>query len=1503
MYIGVPKEPTLDNTVKVTNFGEIVVDQGWVSYYIYTYDESTGQFFLFNLDSIPNYEILNPDIVYQLLHRFVDTSSDIDIIGYKYSFTNLPGNEVPKFELRILCSDSPDAQDSEWHQIAYVKSDNNILFLTKVKRYVKFVVSFDAESDLSQSNFLLLVQVNIDNISVPVMTDHARNVLSRFPSWTKMYADSLEKATPELAIPDSFAGKVVNALLGEDLDNVDRLISDVELDSFISTADLNQVAWLYVAAPVRPGFIKVIGDSIELGRVDSYFELLNSKFNDWVFHYDYVTQQLFTLKPFNNLYVDSETVEQSLVQVYNSFDEFGFRVGLQRLYQESNINFKNRILDVYINPPSVDVNGLKKTLRRELDIWRAYNATPDSYYLGATPEIFEISDIKGSSPYFELDGNPTQLFHDFVDNLNKRFPANLGYSKWNETYWDYAGSKQEGVSSIPQTLDMENVSGSFYQPGVGDFDDAKIVLEKRQQDINQYSFGLRVKGIKSDTYESSYEPIDVQYDSYISYYENYIDNEYATINYDIYLKLNSHGNIPNDSVYKTSITDITRNIYNSSSSASPEFKVIDIFNQSNYSEPGLLFVNSGGTPYSATVIDTESSSTHVLSSIPLYAVSQATINYVSSQNSSGATADYGWIRFFDATPTTYSQNANKTVVKSGSFIRPDQLRLTVGSKIYNSSKRRVSETNKVRSSIFGNTINNSNNFNSKNNVIIYPNDIIKQFLLPAEATPIYVHIENVVDNKYDIDLSASPNAKYGGVSLNREDRNTYLIPSSPSIWASFVVPNFATPQFHENYINTVGSTVNYYFTKLKFPYGSTPNYLAIDAPDTIHYPFQYKVWQEFEAEHVDQFSFYLSENGVSQNDDDDNSLFWINNHPNLIGQFNFLRSEFGLEEYDSSENLIIKSMEIINENDNVIIWQENQVDASNSLNLNYLDEDTGKYIIKEVNIRAKYDLTSETNISPSIKSGWYYQNGEEGFIYADPVSKIAVNSQSIDLDDVVRNGSPVIVNVNNNGTPSYYRQVSFYEESTPSNYSYYNFEYITATNSNVLYLAYADFFDASVVDTYTGETVLTGFSSTTNEISVISTPENPPFIVGRKYRVLYRVNNAFYLDNQIYDTLTDEYKSRVYLLSTPNSVYSATVSYESAVYDKDFELNEIKLNPLYSQMDQGYLYLSHNTYTAASVDAYVSPKNIMADGKDFIILNIFSKDINNNPKPNQTYSITGPLISATPAYVTTDNDGFSSSRIQYNGSSVSVPNESLIYINGLPSASPNSHPNSESGGISATVNYYIEPQIIYQSKLLVETDKKIITADGTESVNIYGKTEPLKNVYWRKARTVYDALKLPYSQSTSIPGKSNSSGMVTSNSNGQFSIGEFIAQNDATPGYWFVVVDSELSSTSSSTPVTITGDITYWYEKYDALQTDINEDSYIPVLNNAAKYRSYTEEYVFKADAITGDIFYEKDSATPWNTPKWYPINRITQYQLGLFGSTPNIISSLSTLHPDYEEE
>lgn len=1303
-----------------------------------------------------------------------------------------------------------------------------------------------------------------------------------------------------MATPDTIAGAFLNSISSESLNYIDAGISSYELDSFVSTANIDQPAWLYVTNPVQPGFIKVRGDGVELGRVATYEDFLRSRATDYVFYYNYNTYDLYTNKDFETLYVDQTSVEQIPIQNFNSFDELGMRVGLQRLYLESNLNFRSRILDVYINPPDINEDGLKRTLRRELDIWRAYNATPNSNYIGATPEVYEITDIIGSTPYFNTEGNPTRRFFDLVEDLNKRYPSNFGYIKWGESYWDYAGLRQEGVSRIPQQSDATPMASPHYQYGVGDFEDAKIVLEELDRRTKKYSFNLRAHGYKYNSVSSNnYEPISLKYDTYVSYSEPYYDHDTATINYDLYLKLSAHGIIPANSVFKANVTDRVKNVNAQSSSASPEYLVRNLFTASGLTSSDITFLSNdlAATPY-YNVIKPSATENYVLAQIPTSAIQQATINFVSAKNPSNSSGDYGWISFDGVSLAT---NSSVRIVKN--FSNPTYFdgQIRISSKIYNALKYKTVESLKVRNSGEYTIVNKPSVSSSKYNIVLTAKEIIKDFSIPQNATPLFVHIDNVfADLPYTKAPIYDPAKVYGGVSRNKDDREIYFIPSSPNIYLSYISPPFANPQNYNEFASSSGATYNYYFTTTKFPYTSTPAYISISSNDGEIYPFKYPNWEEFNADSIEEYNFYLSENGVVHASPNINNDLLDSKNSDVINYYTLERSAFGLGAYASTPNLYFTSIEPIYDSDEVEIWtnynylDEEKIvftdDLEKNVSLNYYDSSSGRYLINKLPIRAKYIYDATKYISPSIRTGWYFQD-DERFIYAKPKTEVGANNSEIVLDQIARKGSPILVNViNSAGATANYTQVSFYDEATPSVYSYKNFEYIIAKDANSIYLAYQDFFDADVVDTYTGETILSDYSSVTNIIKPVTLGGADPFIVGRKYKVTYRVKDCFNVDNQYYNSFDSSYRTKVTLLSTPNGSYNTYVTFESSLYDEDYELPEVKLNPLYSALNEGYLYLSHYEYEYATVEYTLSPKQVLADNKDFMVLNVFSLDVNGNPKPYSNFQVLGSQIAATPNVFATNIDGFARSQIRYIGPNVGFEEKKSFVL-------------KDQKNIGSTINYYVKPYYQSGNKVSAEVDSKIVTADGLQRIKIIGKTNPNVYVYWRRARSLYDLFNIPYSNTTTAPGQLGMSGRSTSDSNGIFTIGDFICQQDATPGYWFVSVESNFNTSGSVPTTTQAGDIVYWFEKYDSSQSNLDEPILEPKVDLNLEFYYYGATPAFKVNSLTEEPYYSSYAATPtWKLPSWYPIARYTQYQMGLMGATPYVVEN-TNIRPDYEEE
>jgi hypothetical protein len=325
----------------------------------------------------------------------------------------------------------------------------------------------------------------------------------------------------------------------------------------------------------------------------------------------------------------------------------------------------------------------------------------------------------------------------------------------------------------------------------------------------------------------------------------------------------------------------------------------------------------------------------------------------------------------------------------------------------------------------------------------------------------------------------------------------------------------------------------------------------------------------------------------------------------------------------------------------------------------------------------------------------------------------------------------------------------------------------------------------------------------------------------------------------------------------------------------------------------------------------LSPQNISDNVHDLIYISIASYDINGNPKPYQTFRVTSSLLTADNQYITTNNNGFAKTKLKYSGSIPATQNSTMVTVQGLSYPSANAHANSLCGSFIEQHIIDITTTNISSYELKAVPDKLYIQSDGLSDVYIHGYTRfenqvppSAPAIYWRKARTAYSALEeVNYSIETSTPGRHGYSGMVYADQYGGFKIGPFYAQHRTDPGHWFVVVDTELSATPSTTPVTIYGDIVYWHENYDNIHYS-NEILPLP--------RFYTALPQTGTDFIDKprfsyqhhDMEFDSSSAATvnWYPPVWFPISRYDQYQMGLLGSTPNVVSSYSLLNKEYED-
>jgi len=545
--------PSIDNSLFVTEYGEVIRDKDYSDTVKYIYEAgSTGDNHLIYqmTESLDGYLILTSINQAEIL-RFVDTTSSIDLIGYKASFFNNQSSEPIEFTLQVYESDDFGTVENPLWIPNEVSNATEYLFIKNAKRFAKFELEFFSELPVdffeNTLDFLLLVEVNIADVSFANISNNTRDIVKKFPSWTKIFEDSIEQATPSLQIPESLGGKFINALVRDDLDNIEALIDYYNLNKSISGADLNQLSWIYSTHSAPTALVTVRGDSVMLSKASSYSDFISHSVNDYVYYHSIVDATILTLRPFTELKINDRKYDQVETLLFNIFDEFGARVGLPRLRMESNLHYKSRILDVHKNLPGVDVNSFKKTLRRELDLWRALGSTPNSNIFSATPNVYDMNDIQKMSKYFNENGNPTDEFIRFVELMNANYPTNWGFVSWDNLYWDYAGEDGAGVSYLPFVYDkpITESTPAFIQAGVGDMSDLKVSLRKSidfyenkeildnliQDDVLKKEAVIKLSGIEKigDQYISPKISVDIE--SSVQYSYESLNSPTATVKY------------------------------------------------------------------------------------------------------------------------------------------------------------------------------------------------------------------------------------------------------------------------------------------------------------------------------------------------------------------------------------------------------------------------------------------------------------------------------------------------------------------------------------------------------------------------------------------------------------------------------------------------------------------------------------------------------------------------------------------------------------------------------------------------------------------------------------------------------------------------------------------------------------------------------------------------------------------------------------------------------------
>ena len=117
-------------------------------------------------------------------------------------------------------------------------------------------------------------------------------------------------------------------------------------------------------------------------------------------------------------------------------------------------------------------------------------------------------------------------------------------------------------------------------------------------------------------------------------------------------------------------------------------------------------------------------------------------------------------------------------------------------------------------------------------------------------------------------------------------------------------------------------------------------------------------------------------------------------------------------------------------------------------------------------------------------------------------------------------------------------------------------------------------------------------------------------------------------------------------------------------------------------------------------------------------------------------------------------------------------------------------------------------------------------------------------------------------------------------------------------------METENASTPNANPVTISGDIAYWYEKYNAYNYG-SGGSALPnnILFDNTQVPKMLSTPSFMINHHDGSDATPNTATPNWTVPKWFPMNRYDQYQMQKFGEQARVITTYDYLNNEYEED
>lgn len=332
---------------------------------------------------------------------------------------------------------------------------------------------------------------------MPQLSKFTENMRAMLPQWMKMAKD-----------PNSVGAQFLE-VFGLEFEDVEDYLNSVINNQYIETADIGQIDITYkvpLALPIILDMEKIDSVTATVDKKVHPFRLVHNLRNFYTINDENVAildreeglvyirpvsslmEGKLVYGPFNSIEINGAShSEYSLHHIWNTFDEFGLLLGIERLYGERNAAFKGRILDVFKKPGNSTKQGLINALSRELGIE------------GAEVKINEFGDKAFRGNLLNEDGSPSQKLLNYIERINKIFGFTWDNMAWGEGYWRSIEESQMGLEYLPHIWDASTINWkeTDFQSGIGDGSDLKVTAPKEESNVRNFQYYVGVRGRNS----------------------------------------------------------------------------------------------------------------------------------------------------------------------------------------------------------------------------------------------------------------------------------------------------------------------------------------------------------------------------------------------------------------------------------------------------------------------------------------------------------------------------------------------------------------------------------------------------------------------------------------------------------------------------------------------------------------------------------------------------------------------------------------------------------------------------------------------------------------------------------------------------------------------------------------------------------------------------------------------------------------------------------------------